>query len=159
LRRLLGLVVPELWPHDEGETRHVTFEGERYVCDLWSDWIELESAEAVWIFEDGWLSGRPAVTRNGSAWYVGTRLEAKAMDSLVGRLAEQTDLRPPLEAPPGVEVVRREKEGGSFLFLLNHTAGEVAVTVDGVARDAFTGDDRAGTVTLEPFGVAVLRVS
>src|SRR6266540_5368482 len=156
-RRLLGLVVPELWPHAEGETRRVSLDGERYSCELWSDRIELEGAEAVAVFEDGWLSGRAAVTRNGSAWYVGTRLDAAGMDALVGKIADEIGLAPPLEAPRGVEVVRREGEGRSFLFLLNHGAQEAKVELDRRYSDLLTDDECAGALTLEPFGVAVLR--
>src|SRR4029453_11502728 len=55
LRSLLGIVVPEFWPHAEGEEHHVLLDGRRYACVLWSDWIELEGAEAVAVFDDGWL--------------------------------------------------------------------------------------------------------
>jgi beta-galactosidase len=158
-RRLLGVVVPEAWPHADGETRRVALDGERYSSELWSDWIELEGAEAVAVFEDGWLSGRPAVTRKGSAWYLGTRLDAAGMDVLVAKLADETGVRPPLEAPPGVEVVRRQGEGRSFLFLLNHGAQEARVELDGRYRDALSDDECSGALSLEPFGVAVLRAS
>jgi beta-galactosidase len=144
-RELLGVVVPEFWPHADGETRQVRFDGTGYTCELWSDWIELEGAEAVAVFEDGWLSGQPAVTRNGSAWYVGTRLEAAGMDALVGKLIDEVNVEPPLAVPPGVEVVRREADDRSFLFLLNHNAQEVKVEAP------------SGAVTLEPYGVVVLQ--
>jgi beta-galactosidase len=158
-RRLLGLVVPELWPHAEAETRHVTMGGERYACELWSDLIEHEGAEPVATFEDGWLSGRPAVTRNGSAWYVGTRLDREGTDVLVTKLVEQAGVEPALSAPRGVEVVRREGDGRSFLFLLNHRAQAAEVDLDGDYRDLLTGEERSGILGLEPFGVAVLRAS
>jgi beta-galactosidase len=50
-RKLLGLVVPEFWPHAEGETHEVTLDGERYSCELWSDWIELEGQKPVMAHE------------------------------------------------------------------------------------------------------------
>jgi beta-galactosidase len=156
-RRLLGIVVPEFRPVAEGETVRAALGGASYSCDLWSDWIDLEGAEAVAVFEDGWLSGRPAVTRNASAWYLGTRLEPAGMDALVERLVAEADVRPPLAAPPGVEVVRREGDGRAFLFLLNHGAEDATVEVGGGFRDAFTGSDCAEAITLEASGVAVLR--
>jgi beta-galactosidase len=156
-RPLLGIVVPEFRPHAEEETVRVTLDGASYSCDLWSDWIELEGAEAVASFEEGWLAGQPALTRNGSAWYLGTRLDSAGMDALVEKLAVEGGVRPPLEAPPGVEVVRREGDGPAFLFLLNHGADEAKVELDGTFRDALSGDECAGVVTLEPSGVAVLR--
>jgi beta-galactosidase len=156
-RRLLGAVVPEFWPLAEGETRQVTLDGRRYSCDLWSDWIELEGAEAVGVYDDGRLSGRPAVTRNGSAWYVGTRLDAAAMDALVGQLAQESDVVAPLVAPPGVEVVQREGKGRSFLFLLNHAEQEASVEVGSAYRNVLTDEKCTGPLRLESFGVAVLQ--
>jgi beta-galactosidase len=156
-RRLLGIVVPEFWPQADGETRQVTFAGERYSCELWSDWIELEGAEAVAVYEDGWLSGRPAVTRNGTAWYVGTQLDNAAMDDLVGQLADENGVTAPLAAPPGVELVRREGDGRSLLFVLNHGAQPVNVELDGSYHELLADDACEGRMRLEPFGVAVLR--
>jgi beta-galactosidase len=158
-REPLGIVVPEFRPHADGETVRATLDGATYSCDLWSDWIELEGADVVAAFEDGWLADRPAVTRNGSAWYLGTQLEAAGMDALVAKLVEASGVRPPLDAPPGVEVVRREGDGRAFLFLLNHGADEATVALGDGFRDALTGDECAGAVTLEPSGVAVLRAT
>jgi beta-galactosidase len=156
-RKLLGIVVPEFWPHAEGESRHVTLDGGRYSCELWSDWIELEGADVVAAYEDGWLTGRPAVTRNGSAWYVGTHLDPPAMDALIGGLADDCDLAAPVAAPPGVEAVRREGDTGSFLFLLNHSEQPATVELPATHRDVLTGAERAGALTLERYGVAVLQ--
>ena len=36
--------------------REVTMDGRRYSCDLWSDWIELEGAQALATFADGCAS-------------------------------------------------------------------------------------------------------
>jgi beta-galactosidase len=156
-RELLGIVVPEFWPHAEDEVRHVQFNGNRYSCDLWSDWIELEGAETVAAFEDGWLSGRPAATRQQSAWYVGTQLDADGMHELVNSLLVESNVTPAIATPADVEVVRREGDGKSFLFLLNHGAQEATVELDGEYRDELSGEERTSTVTLEPYGVSVLR--
>ena len=156
-RELLGLVVHEFWPHADDETRHVRLDGTRYACDLWSDWIELEGAEPVAVFDDGWLAGQPAATRNRSAWYVGTQLDAAGMDALVGTLVDASGVAPTLAAPRGVEVVRRDGNGRSFLFLLNHGAQEATVELEGGYRDELSGEERTSAVTLEPYGVSVLR--
>jgi beta-galactosidase len=156
-RRLLGLVVPEFWPHPDDEPQPVVLAGERYACDLWSDWIELEGAEAVATFADGWLDGRPAVTRNGRAWYVGTRLDGAATAQLATMLAAAAGVAPTIAAPPGVEAVRRSADGRSFLFLLNHGAHEARVELEGDHRDLLTGERRSGTLILDAFDAAVLE--
>jgi beta-galactosidase GanA len=43
------------------------------------------------------------------------------------------------------------------LFLLNHGAQGAEVELDGTYRDVLTDEERAGSLTLEPFGVAVLK--
>jgi len=157
LRRLLGMVVTDLWPHKDDEPCPIALGGQRYTCEHWSDWIELEGAEAVATFADGWLEGRPAVTRNGRAWYVGTRLDHAATAELAGRIAEQAGLTPTLAAPDGVEAVRRSADGRSLLFLLNHRAQPATVELEGSFDDLLTGVTRVGALTLDPYGVAVLR--
>src|SRR5207247_4190526 len=127
-------------------------DGDGCWCESCGHACAVEGAGAAAGYEAGWLSGRPAVPRNGSAWYVGTRLDAAAMDALVRKLAEESDVAPPLAAPPGLEVVRREGEGQSFLFLLNHGAQEAKVEVGGTYRDVLTDDECTGAMTLEPFG-------
>jgi len=157
LRALLGLVVPEFCPHGEGESGSVILDGQAYSCELWSDSVELEGAEPVATFDGGWLAGRPAVTRRSTAWYVGTQLDREGMDALVALLATETGLKPELDAPEGVEVVRRSAEDRSFLFLLNHTQETAEVTVGAETQSVLDGDEHLGTVVLPPFGVAVLR--
>jgi beta-galactosidase len=61
--------------------------------------------------------------------------------------------------PPGVEVVRRDGDGRSFLFLLNHTAEEAVVELDGDYRDVFSASERSGAIRLEPFGVVVAKTA
>jgi beta-galactosidase len=155
-RDLLGIVIPEVWPHALGAEHHVSMGGERYSCELWSDWIELEGAEPVASFADGWLEGRPAVTRNGRAWYVGTRLDAAATAELATQLAAEAGVSPTIEAPAGVEAVRRQGDGRSILFLLNHGAHEARIELDREYRDVLSRDRRAGTLMLDAHGVAIL---
>jgi beta-galactosidase len=130
--------------------------GQRYSCELWSEWIELEKAEAVATFADGWLEGRPAVTRNGGAWYVGTALDSAGTAEVVRMVSQEAGLAPAAAAPADVEAVRRESDGRTVLFLLNHGADKATVELDADYRDLLTGEHRSGTLVLDPFGVAVL---
>jgi beta-galactosidase len=99
------------------------------------------------------------VTRNGSAWYMGTQLDDSAMDVLVGKLADESGVDPPLSVPAGVEAVQREGDDKSFLFLLNHNAQETTVALDETYRDELSGATHETDVKLEPYGVAVLRAA
>ncbi|NEB76153.1 beta-galactosidase, partial [Streptomyces sp. SID14478] len=159
LRRLLGLRTEEFWPLDEGArvSVHGALNG---TADLWSEVIHLEGAEAVARFTDGDLAGGPAVTRHafgsGTAWYLGTRLDATAMRALMDQVRAAADVRPVLPGLPAhVQATVREGAGTRFLFLLNHGPGSAVVELPAPLRDRLRPDaEPAATVTLAPRGVA-----
>jgi beta-galactosidase len=173
LRRLLGLRVEEFWPLDEGATvsvedvtPSVAQGGLSGRADLWSEAIDLKGAEAVAVFKDGELAGRPAVTRHdygaGSAWYIGTRLEPAAMRSLMDRVRDEAGVRPVLHGlPEHVQATVREspEDGGQgFLFLLNHGTSEAVVELPGPMRDRLRpGSEHVSSVQLPARGVAVMQ--
>ena len=60
--------------------------------------------------------------------------------------------------PDGLEVTQRDGDGGSFLFVLNHTAQEQRLDVPGLTgTDVLSGDAVDGGVTLPPYGVRIVR--
>jgi beta-galactosidase GanA len=60
--------------------------------------------------------------------------------------------------PAALEVVRRERQGGAggVTFYLNHSDQGISVPIKGPATDLLTTRSVQGTLTLEPFGVAIL---
>jgi beta-galactosidase len=94
----------------------------------------------------------------GAAYYIGTRPEERYTKALLERVCREAGIGPPLEAPSGVEVVRRRTEEASYLFVLNHNTEGVEVQLNGRVRDLLTGDEHDGSLTLEPLGVVVLEV-
>jgi beta-galactosidase len=152
LRELFGIrTLHEWWPLDAGES--VGCEGFRGT--LWSE--EIEAAPGVWEtvpYRGGELDGLPAVLRNGRAWYLSTLPEPEALRELVGGIAAGAGVRPVLDGlPTGVEAVRR----GELLFLFNHGREAVKVHVPGAHRDVLTGSAVTDAVTLDRYGVAVLK--
>jgi beta-galactosidase len=109
-------------------------------------------AEAA--YKGGELDGLPAVLRKGRAWYVSTLPEPLALRDLLAGVASGAGVRPVLDGLPAqVEAVRR----GELLFVLNHGREMVTVEVPGTHhRDLITGQQVAGSVELERYGVAVL---
>lgn len=162
-REMLGLRVEDFVPLAEGEkNRIVPKEGEAYDCDLWVDLVHPEGAESLATYENGFYGGTPAATRheydNGTAYYLGTRPEEAYTARLLLQACHKAGVKPPLEASPGVEVVRRKGGGRSFLFLLNHNEEEVTVALDGYgAVGLLTGDSHHSGLTLEPLGVSIIE--
>ncbi|WP_028058465.1 beta-galactosidase [Candidatus Solirubrobacter pratensis] len=142
-RELLGVRVEEFRPLAAGETVELD---DGSVASVWTEDLRLDGARAVMSH----LDGRPAVTRHeygdGVAWYAATRLDPAP---LLERVCAEAGVEPVLPGlPAGVEAVRRRGADGDFVFVLNHTAGAVAVP----GEDLLGGD---GTVPAG--GVAVMR--
>ena len=163
-RGVLGLRVEDFVPFATGETNRVlATDGASYACDLWADLVHPEGAETLATYEGGFYAGTPAVTRHafgqGTAYYLGTRVEEGYAGNLLASIRREAGVGAPLAepAPPGVEVVRRRNEAGSFLFLLNHNDEAVEVRVAGRTQDLLAGEEHEGTIILNPQDVAVLE--
>jgi len=155
-RELLGLRVEEFFPLRQGE-QVVLDDGSQ--ADVWTELLHLDGATAVASYTDGPLPGVPAVTRNrfgdGTAWYLGTRLDGAATARLVDRLLADTGIEPPVAAVPGLEVVTRADEASTFVFLLNHTTADHDVDLEG--RELITGETVAGSLRVPAGAVRVVR--
>jgi beta-galactosidase len=161
-RSLMGIRMEEFAPYPSGRTnRIVTTDSQTYGCSLWSDVVDLEEADAVATFEEDFYAGRPAVTCHrfgrGASYYLGTRPDAVFMNVFLERICSEGGVNPPVEAPGGVEVVRRVGGERSFLFALNHNPRPIALDLGGQIRDLLTGDQHAGKVDVQTLGVAILE--
>jgi beta-galactosidase len=136
-----------------------------YSCNLWCDLINLEGAEALATFEDDFYAGRPAITEHrfgrGRALYVATCPEPALIANLMGMLLDDLGIAPPLEAPQGVEVTRREAVGhersGGYTFVLNHNTVAAHVSLPAPMRDILTGKTHEHSLMLPPLEVAILE--
>ncbi|WP_083941737.1 beta-galactosidase [Sanguibacter suarezii] len=164
-RDLLGVRTEEFYTLQATETVTVSGGGPlagTYSADLWTEKTHLTGAQAVAVHDDGALAGLPAVTRNavgsGSAWYSATRFEEAGTAALVEAVLADAGVTGEIEAPAGVEVVRRHgADGASFLFVLNHTDAEASVKASGL--DLLTGSTATGDLTIAPGAVAVIQES
>jgi beta-galactosidase len=102
------------------------------------------------------------VTRNrlgaGHADYVATEPDDRFLDHYVASLLAEHDIRAPLEAPAGVEIAVRTREGRQLLFVLNHTdeAARLPLPDDVELRDLMSGIPVSGAVELAARDVRVL---
>lgn len=156
LRELLGVRVEEFFPLMEGETVALEDGGQGR---LWSEDMKVTSAEVVRRYASGSLRGRAAVSRaatgDGAAWYLSTLPDDGSLDTLLAEISAEAGVTPAIEAPQGVERVRRRGDDGSWLFLINHTEKEQPVSTQG--HDLVANARVAGTLILPPGGVAVVR--
>jgi beta-galactosidase len=161
LRRLLGVMVEDFRPLAEGEQVGLRF-GDGPVAatgSLWSEIVHADGADVLATYAEGELAGLPAITRRGGAYYVSTRLDEGGLLGMVLALCERAGVRGPLPVPPEVEAVVRSGEGRRILFLLNHGGAETPVAV-GEGAEVLIGTPADGeTITLEPGGVSVIRLT
>jgi len=123
---------------------------------VWSERGRATTATVLAAYADGPLASFPALTRNGRAWYVGTRLVDEDLRGLLRMVLADAGVSAPVADPPtGLEVVRRiAPDATSLLFLVNHSPADVALELAGT--DLLTGAefDRA---LVPAHGVVVLR--
>ncbi|MFG3246370.1 beta-galactosidase [Streptomyces sp. NPDC048187] len=165
LAPLLGIRIDEwdsrspdvVQPVDLGEVRT----GARHVFEI----VLPRGAEPVGTYGADFYAGTPAVTRHrlgaGEAWYVATALDQPGVDHVVRRVLARHGLVGPYAEHPAVETATRvTPDGTRLLFLLNHAPEPARLTAHATATDLLTGKraDRGAPFTLDPHGVAVLRI-
>jgi beta-galactosidase len=163
LRDVLGLTVEEFSPLLAEQSVRVTGpDGSELTGDVWTEFVVPRGAETVWTYADGLTAGHPAVTRHrhgaGTAWYVSTRLAAQGLDALLGRAAEDARLPARADLPHDVEVVRRNGETGSYVFVVNHSASEAKVPLDAAGTELLTGERASGRLAVPAGAVRVVRL-
>lgn len=156
LRELLGVRVEEFAPLAAGTGVELDRFGRGAV---WSEYARADDATVLASYAAGsQVAGSPAITRRdagtGAAWYVGTALRGSGLDRLLDAVLDAAGVEPVADGlPEHVEAVRRRNaDGTGYLFLLNHTADDVALDLPGI--DLLTGGELA---VLPAGGVAVLR--
>ncbi|MDQ2845685.1 MAG: beta-galactosidase [Actinomycetota bacterium] len=162
LRELLGVEVDEWWPLADGQSRSIAIGEHRFPTRIWGEWIDTDAGtEVIATYADGDLAGRAAITRRshgtGSAWYVSAGLDTAGMRALLTQVLDAAELATTDAPNTALEVLTRTNGSTDFTFVLNH--GREPLTVSGIADgvDLLTGQDFAGGLTLDPFGVAVVQ--
>lgn len=133
-----------------------------YECGLLCDLIHSEGAEVLAEYGSDFYKGMPVLTVNkfgkGRAYYVASSPEADFLQGLMKNLCEEKGIKPLLDAPAGVEVARRVKNGLEYLFLLNHNAEASAVEIGASeSKDLLTNTVVTGSVTVPGRGVVILE--
>lgn len=134
-----------------------------YTAVKYVDWTIPEDAEALASFDQWHLESFAAATRNrfgkGTAYYVGAVVSEPAFyDQLIADVLNAGGVSPVLAPPEGVEVSVREGAGKKLLFLVNHTEEKQQVSVPSGKPELLTDETTSDTVTLDAYGVAVIKL-
>jgi beta-galactosidase len=127
----------------------------------WFEELALKGARPVYRYRDHDFAGSAAITVNavgaGRVVYIGGVATDETLADLYAWLARETELDI-FVAPEDVEVVRlrRSESGEELLFLLNYGHEERTVSVPSELSSHLDGVLEAGSLVLEPYGVALL---
>jgi beta-galactosidase len=163
LRPMLGVWVEEIDALYEGQTNRIVFvDSGSFACSRLCEIVHTDTADVLATYGEDFYAGTPVVTCNrfgaGDAYYVATDPEDAFLDWFAERLLKQHGIKAPLEAPPGVEIAVRQRDGGSLIFLLNHTSDitNVPIPADASYRDLLRAAPISETVALAPHDVRIL---
>lgn len=168
LRSVLGIWAEEIDALLPGHTNQIVMKeawgalSGQYECSLLCDLIHAEGAEVLAEYGSDFYQGMPVVTVNrfgqGRAYYVASSPDAAFLQGFLKNLCEEKGIQPLLDAPEGVEVARRVKDGKAFLFLLNHNEGSAEVAIGSEAmKDLLAQTEVSGTVQVPGRGVVILE--
>jgi len=152
---------------------------------LWVDILTVsEDVEVVASYQSGYFSGSPAIAKRphgkGTVYYIGCDLDHEALTGLIGTISEEASvfsvrkellenppecveaaIRAPAIRAPAIRApaIRAPAAGGGNreLFLLNHSDETVEVRLRIEARNLLSAN-KASSISLEPWGVAVLEI-
>lgn len=109
-------------------TGGVLYGKKEYETQKWCDVITLKGAHELAEYSTGFYKETPAVTENnyenGITWYVGTEPGEELMEELIDYFVGQSGVATLGAAPAGVELMTRENEEHTWLFVINHTNEE-----------------------------------
>ncbi len=126
--------------------------------------LKLTTGKAVAHWKSDRLLGEaPAMVINkvgrGRVIYIGAYLDPAATDAVVKLLASRLEIESAVDASEAVECILRENGKTRFVFLLNHNADPQTVSLKQGGGKALLGPAvKDGNVTLEPYGVSLLRL-
>jgi len=130
---------------------------------LREDLVPAKGAEVVARHDGTWFTGKPAVTRHrfgkGHVWYFGCHLSAADWQQILPRILKDTPASYTEALPEGIELCRRRGAGRTLTFLFNHTSQPATLTGTYLPKgqECLTGKRINGTLSLPPYGVAVVK--
>ncbi len=165
LRELAGCEVEEYYALDEA----IAIEGEvAGSVDTWAERLKVlaDNVRVIARYHgaNGWLDGRPAIVRrptaSGSVTVFGGQFDVATLRSALAPILETAGISPVMAVPDGVEALRRVGvDGRDIVILIDHTGVGRTMPLDGSWVNQLSSQAVQGTLTLEPYGVAVLAAT
>lgn len=138
--------------------------GQRIDTPVFNDVLTpLGDTQVLARYGNSYYAGEAALTEHqygkGRVLHFGSTFTRGAVKRLLDYIGVMEPFRRWIEAPEGVEVVLRQKEGRRFLFVLNFQPVPQAVTLMQAATLLYTGQKDQGEILLPPYGTAVYELA
>jgi len=163
LRKVFGVWEEESQSYYPHEKVGIEMGGKKYEAVDTCSVIHAEGAKVLATFTDQYFAGSPALTVNsfgkGQAYYIAARTTGNFLGDLYRQLVAELHIERVIKTdlPAGVTAQLRTDGQTRYVFLLNFNRGPATVKLDARYTDLLTGQPVSGTMTLERFGVRVLR--
>lgn len=129
------------------------------LCDL----AHTETATPLMTYDEDFYRGYPALTVNalgdGQAYYQAARFELAFQRDFYQSLIKTLNVKPILggDLPEGVQVSQRDSYEAKYIFVMNFNPSPVTVALQASYQELLMNETIEDTVSLAPFGVAVLK--
>lgn len=128
------------------------------------DLIELKTAQNLAVFKGGNLENKPAITVNnykkGSVVYVGSdSKDVSFYESLALELGTKFNIKPIIEAPIEIEVVKRITSTEDFIFLSNLSNKPQNITLPEKMYEMISKNNLSGEIQIGGLDMLVLKRS
>ena len=162
LKEMAGVWVEEIDALAPEQHNIVTFkDGSRSNCKIVCDLMHLEGAESLGEYTEDFYAGMPAVTRHsygkGKLYYIGTCMEEDGIAKILSMAVEDAGAEPVAGAGNGLEIVKRNREGKSFYFVMNFRDEELEIPEEFAGKtDLLSGNAVGKGEKLPKFGVKIV---
>lgn len=134
---------------------------------IWAERLLVRDKERTEILatygrSNGWLDGKPAITRHrygkGVVTFVGAYLDNVSQKSLLQQITCEAAIQPVMWTPPGVEACRRvnTNNGEEVIILINYNRSKQLVELPWSAHEHLKNRAIGTELSLAPYGVAIV---
>lgn len=129
------------------------------ICDI----IHLNNAKSLAYYSEDFYADCPVFVYNnfgkGKTWYVGTVPNNEFLEEIVTCILEELTIEQFDFVPSSIEIVRREKEDFSLIFIMNHSSNKVEFDWDFSGVDILSGNQIDNYISIAPYGTIILKIS
>lgn len=128
---------------------------------LWCDVITPKTAKSLGLYTEDYYAGESCMTVNqygkGQVYYMGCDLDEEAMKRVTQYIAAKAEISMGLYSIRGLEIVEASDGKQDAVFIMNHNAYPLVVSLDRQYTEMITDSKVEDTITVEPYGAAVLK--